>query len=365
VEKHFVYRANDLYEFIVKIFVHLNMPFDEAQIAARIILEADLRGIHSHGIIRVPTLYVPWLSHGYISNKASISTINETPVMLSLDGGNGMGHVIAYKAMQRCIEKAKHCGVAIVTVRNSNHLGIAGYYAMMALEHDMIGISLTNSTPYVAPTYARTKMIGTNPIAVAVPAGEEYPFVLDMATSVVTQGLLDILINHNEPIPLGWGIDGSGANTTDPRKVLDGGAINPLGASDLMRSYKGYGLGLLVDILCGVLAGANFSTGVTRPGPKAPAHLGHFFAAIKVDTIRPIENFKKDMDQLIHQMNSAPKVEGQERIYIAGEKEFELADRYNREGVPVYEEAVHLLEQTCKDIGNEFNLTPIPLIEND
>ena len=224
----------------------------------------------------------------------------------------------------------------MVTVRNSNHYGIAGYYAMMALPHDMIGISFTNSQPLVAPTYGRTAILGTNPIAVAAPAGHNRPYVLDMATSIVPIGRITVYQKAGKPIPEGWGIEQDGLITTDPNEVLQGGALLALGGSDIMRGYKGYGLSLLVDIFSGVLSGPSLASmwatrtkGVLLMWAISLPPSASMLSAI-------MEDFKRDMDALLDQLKNAPKAAGQERIYIHGEKEFELSERYAREGVPTH-----------------------------
>ncbi len=234
------YKADDLKDYMVRYFVKLGVSPSDALIAADVLLAADLRGIDSHGIIRLYTYYGSRLQKGMINPITAVSVLRETATTLALDGGNGLGQVVSYHAMQRCIEKASQFGVSFVTVRNSNHYGIAGYYAMMALPHDMIGISFTNAQPLVAPTYGRTAMLGTNPIAVAAPAAEERPYVLDMATSIVPIGRVTVYDKAGKNIPEGWGIDRAGKVTTDPSLVLQGGALMPLGGTDLMRGYKGY-----------------------------------------------------------------------------------------------------------------------------
>jgi LDH2 family malate/lactate/ureidoglycolate dehydrogenase len=362
--KKLLFRAEDLKDFMVRFFTRLEVPPEDAEIAADVLLSADLRGIDSHGIIRLNTYYGSRLRQKLINPRSPIQVIHETATTLALDGGNGVGQVVSYHAMQRCIEKAKQAGVAMVTVRNSNHYGIAGYYAMMALSHDMIGISYTNSQPLVAPTYGRRALLGTNPIAVAAPAGKERPFVLDMATSIVPIGRITVFEKAGKPIPEGWGIDHTGQITTNPTAVLQGGALMPLGGSDLMRGYKGYGLAMLVDIFCGVLAGAAFASKVGNPHEaQGPANVGHFFAAIHIDCFRPIAEFKQDMDELIRELKESPKAFGQKRIYIAGEKEFETAEQYAREGIPLLENVVTSLTQAGDEIGVAFYYTPLGSLE--
>jgi len=361
----FLFPAQALKDYMVRFFTHMGVSEEDATIAADVLLAADLRGVSSHGIIRLHTYYGNRIRKGLIDVRSPIQVVQETATTLLLDGKQGLGQVVAYRAMQRCIEKARESGVAVVSVRNSNHYGIAGYYAMMALPHDMIGISLTNAQPLVAPTYGRRAMLGTNPIAVAVPAGEERPFVLDMATSIVPIGKITVYDKAGEPIPEGWAIDASGRVTTDPKAVLQGGALLPLGGTALMRGYKGYGLALLVDILSGVLSGAAYSTEVARPGEGQPANVGHFFAAIRVDAFRPVNAFKADMDRLIRMIKESPKAEGQERIYIHGEKEFENAERYAREGVPLLTEVVKSLREGGEQVGVPFDLQPLAEIETE
>jgi len=351
-----LYRANDLRDYVVRFFKKHGISDEDSKIIADILVAADLRGVDSHGVIRLDTYYGSRIRRGLIAVKPEIKVLKETATTLALDGGAGMGQVVGYYAMTRCIEKARESGVSMVTVRNSNHYGIAGYYAMMALPHDMIGISFTNSQPLVAPTYGRTALLGTNPIAVAVPAGKQRPYVLDMATSIVPIGRITVYQKAGKEIPEGWGIDKDGQVTRDPNAVLKGGALMPLGGTDIMRGYKGYGLSLLVDIFSGVLSGAATGPEVGRPNTNQPADVGHFFAAVRIDAFRPLEEFKEHLDRYIQLLKDAPKAAGQERIYIHGEKEFELAEKYEREGVPLMEEVVKQLMTTGQEIGVPFDL---------
>jgi len=354
-----LYWAEDLKAYVVDFFSHYQVAEQDARIAAEVLVSADLRGVNSHGVIRLDTYYGARLRSGLIDPATPLEVLQETPASVAYDAGAGLGQVAGYRAMQRCIEKAREAGLAMVTVRNSNHYGIAGYYAMMALEHDMIGVSFTNSQPLVAPTYGRTAMLGTNPIAVAAPAGRNRPYVLDMATSIVPIGRVTVYQKSNQPIPEGWGINQDGLVTTDPNQVLSGGALMALGGTDIMRGYKGYGLALLVDIFSGVLSGASFGKEVGHPNQNRPADVGHFFAAVRVDAFRPLEDFIHDMDALLDQLKNAPKAAGQDRIYIAGEKEFELNERHEREGVPLMAEVVDMLKKTGDQVGIPFNLEPV------
>lgn len=359
----FTYHADDLKDYVIRFLRKYDVSEEDARIVAEVLVSADLRGVESHGIIRLDTYYGSRLRKGLIDPKSPAKTINETAATLAIDAGTGLGQVVSYHAMQRCIEKANESGACMVTVRNSNHYGIAGYYAMMALPHDMIGISFTNAQPLVAPTYGRTALLGTNPIAVAAPAGENRPYVLDMATSIVPIGRVTVYQKAGRAIPEGWGVDKDGLVTTDPSAVLAGGALMALGGTDIMRGYKGYGLALMVDIFSGILSGSAFGKDVGRPNTNRPADVGHFFAALKIEAFRPIDEFKRDMDTLLNQLKDAPKAAGQDRIYIHGEKEFELAEQYVSQGVPLMGEVVKSLKQVGDEVGVPFDLTPIAELE--
>ena len=268
--------------------------------------------------------------------------------------------------MKLAIRKAQEVGVGFVAVRNSNHYGIAGYYSMMALEQEMIGISMTNAAVLVVPTFGKDALLGTNPISVAAPSGEERPFVLDMATSTVPRGKLEVYERQEKPLPLGWATDEHGVATTDVHRVLDnllaraGGGLLPLGGEgELFRGYKGYGLSLLVDILSGVLPGAGYANTIypkTPEGKPLPANVGHFFGAIRVDAFRPLAEFKATMDDIIRRLKGSAKAEGAERIYVHGEKEFEEEERRRREGIPLHPKTVAMMQQIARELGVEYDL---------
>jgi L-2-hydroxycarboxylate dehydrogenase (NAD+) len=362
VQKH-LFDAESLRGFMTRVLVAAGALPEDAAIAADVLLSADMRGVESHGIIRLFPYYYDRMRAGLINPRPQLRIVNDTTVTLALDGDNGLGHPTAYRAMQACIERASVTGAAVATVRNSNHYGIAGYYAMLALPRDMIGISLTNASALVAPTHGRTAFLGTNPIAVAAPAGQERPYVLDMATSIVPMGKITVYQRAGLPVPDGWGIDSTGQVTTDPEQIYHGGALMPLGGTDEMRGYKGYGLALLVDILAGVLAGSGFAPHVDADSDHQVSRIGHWFAALRVDAFRPLEEFKRDMDALIHQLKDAPKAAGQERIYIHGEKEFERAERSLREGVPILSAVVKRLVEDGERAGIPFDLEPLGIVE--
>jgi L-2-hydroxycarboxylate dehydrogenase (NAD+) len=352
-----------LRDFSTRVLLKAGASAEDAAIAADVLLAADMRGVESHGIIRLFPYYYHRLKEGLVNPAPCMQTIHETSAALALDADNGLGQPTGFRAMQRCIAKAQASGVAVVTVRNSNHYGIAGYYAMQALEHNMIGLSFTNAGSLVAPTYGRTAVLGTNPIAVAAPSGKEHPYVLDMATSIVPIGKVTVFQRAGLEIPYGWGIDSTGEVSTDPEKVFHGGALLPLGGTAEMRGYKGYGLALLVEILCGILAGADFGTMVDPDPKRRHSRIGHCFIAIRVDAFRPLFDYQRDMDALIRQLKDAPKAVGQERIFIHGEKEFERTERSQREGVPILVSVAHSLVAEGEAAGVAFDLAQLGEIE--
>jgi L-2-hydroxycarboxylate dehydrogenase (NAD+) len=264
------------------------------------------------------------------------------------------------------IEKALAYGCGFAAVRNSNHYGIAGYYAMMALKNDMIGISATNAAVLVVPTFGRDAMYGTNPLALAIPAGDERPIVIDMATSTVPRGKLEVYHRREKPLPLGWATDERGVPTTDAGQVLDnftrraGGGLLPLGgAGEEFSGYKGYGMGLMVEILSAVLPGAAFLTSVypkDAGGTPLPANLGHFFGAWRLGAFRAPSEFKADMDRFIRELKGGKLAEGATRIYVHGEKEFEEAARRTEHGIPLEAKVEASLKQIAADLNVEYDL---------
>ena len=279
-----------LEDFCARVMVKIGVSSNDAKIIAESLVAADLRGISTHGVARL-RYYIDEIRAGIAKPSANIQIVRETPSTALLDGGGGMGQPVSTRAMQIALDKAKNNSVGFVTVRNSNHYGTAGYYAMMALEHDMIGISMTNAFVLVAPTFGRQAMLGTNPISVAVPAGKEYPYVLDMSTSAVTFGKLENYERFEQPLPEGWAIDESGKSAVDAGRTvhmldtLAGGGMLPLGGiSELLGGHKGYGLALLVDILSGVLSGGGYADNiypVDENGQSLPSNVGHFFGAMR------------------------------------------------------------------------------------
>jgi L-2-hydroxycarboxylate dehydrogenase (NAD+) len=365
VETGSIVRAAALTDFCVRVFEKVGVPSDDARITADVLVQANLRGIDSHGVARLAR-YVNGLREGIMLARPDQKVVVETPTTITLDAGAGLGQPISHWAMSKVIEKARDYGCGFATVRNSNHYGIAGYYAMMALEHDMIGISTTNADVLVVPTFGRDAMYGTNPIALAVPAGEERPFVMDMATSTVPRGKLEVYKRQEKQIPLGWATDERGVPTADPGRVLDnfvkraGGGLLPLGGvGEEFSGYKGYGMGIMVEILSAVLPGAAYLTSVypkDADGKRLPANLGHFFGAWRIDAFRPPLEFKADMDDLIRHLKGGRLAEGATRIYVHGEKEFEEARRRDEQGIPLGAKVEAGLKQIAAELGVEYDL---------
>lgn len=357
--------SKSLNEFCVRVFRKLGVSEEDSHITADVLVAADLRGIESHGVARARR-YVEGIRTGRMLANPVRKVLNESPATALIDAGAGLGQPTAYRAMQMAISKAKESGAGFVTVRNSNHYGIAGYYAMMALEHDCIGMSMTNADSLVVPTFGKNAMLGTNPIAVAAPAGKERPFVLDMATSTVPRGKLEVYERVGKAMPAGWAADENGVGITDAHRALEafnkraGGGLLPLGGEgELLSGYKGYGLAMWVDVFCGVLSGAAFATLI---GPKAPdgkplpSNIGHFFGAWRVDSFRPLQEFKDSMDELQRLLKNTPKVEGKDRIYIPGEKEYDKTELYKREGIPLNPKVAEDLKALAREVGIEYDL---------
>lgn len=360
----FYIQADALRRFCTEVFVTLGVGKRHAEITADVLVAADLRGVDSHGVARLQR-YVNGIRSGMMRPDAKPRIVHETPTTATIDGADGLGQPAAHMAMQVAMDKAQQVGAGFAAVRNSNHYGIAGYYAMMALEKDMIGISATNAAVLVVPTFGCNAMLGTNPIAVAAPASQERPFVLDMATSVVPRGKLEVYNRLGKDLPDGWATDEAGRGTNNPARVLKnlveraGGGLLPLGGKgELHSGHKGYGLALLVDIISAVLPGAAYADLVypkTEDGKPLPSKIGHFFGALRVDAFRPAAEFKADMDDLIRRLKDSPKAEGAERIYIHGEKEFETQEERQAHGIPLHPTVF----KTLRDIGEELRI-PFP-----
>jgi LDH2 family malate/lactate/ureidoglycolate dehydrogenase len=346
-----------LKNFVRTVLAKVDVDPADAAIVADVLVASDLRGIESHGVARLQTYYVSRLRAGRIAARPHVETVRETGTSILVDAGNGLGHPAAKRTMESLIAKAREHGAAFGAVRNSNHFGIAGYYAMLALEHDLVGMASTNSVRFGAPTYGRAIMLGTNPFAYAVPAGQEPAFVLDIATTTVPRGKLEVYKRKGLPLRPGWAIDAEGHETLDPAVALKG-ALLPLGGLGVdTGGHKGYGLGMLADIFCGVLSGGKFGAGLPLPtDPPAPGPISHWFAAFRVDGFREVAAFKADMDKQLRAFKDSPKAPGAERIYVAGEIEHEKTLEHRRTGVPVHNAVWNELEQLAGDLGVPFDI---------
>src|SRR5215207_1371665 len=294
-----------LFDFACKVFEQIGCSVADAALAAKILLLADLRGVDSHGVARLSG-YIRLWEASRVNACPDVRTIHETPCTAVVDGDGGLGLVVAPKAMKVAIEKAKQAGTGWVSVQNSNHFGIAAHHAMMALEHDMIGIAMTNASPLVAPTFSIDRMLGTNPICVAAPADNEPAFVADLATTTAANGKLEILQRKNLQTPDGWVQDKDGNSSNDPHELKKGGALLPLGGDREHGSHKGYALGAVVDIFSALLSGANyapwvppFPAYVPMPTQQPGKGIGHFLGAMRIDAFRPSADFKERMDDWI------------------------------------------------------------------
>ncbi|TAJ56054.1 MAG: Ldh family oxidoreductase [Chitinophagaceae bacterium] len=345
-----LFSYDQLYQFTYAVFKSIGCSDEHAATATRGLIAADIRGIDSHGVARL-TGYVRLWEAGRVNASPVLQIVHETPSTAVVDGDAGLGLVVAPYAMQVAIEKAKKAGTGWVSVRNSNHFGIAGHHAMMALEQDMIGMAMTNASALVAPTFSIQRMLGTNPIAVAIPAGRQPAFVADFATTTAANGKLEILQRKNADTPLGWVQDKEGNQTTDANILKKQGALLPLGSDREHGSHKGYALGSIVDIFSAVLSGASYGPWV----PPFPAYvpmpenmpgqgLGHFFGAMRVDAFRPAEEFKQHMDNWIGRFRSATPAAGQERVLIPGDPEREIEAVRMKEGIPLVDSVVEDLQ---------------------
>ncbi len=356
-----IVKAESVKSFCINILRRLNVPFEDAEITADVIVSADLKGIESHGVARL-NRYVKRLINGWMRAESKINILKETPVSFLIDAENSLGQVAAYKAMKLCIDKAEKNYFGIALVRNSNHFGIAGYYAMMALKKDMIGVCMTNASPLVLPTFSIEPMLGTNPIAVAIPTKHEPPIVLDMATSASSMGKIELYKKLNKPLPAGWAINSKGEIELNAAEVircvrqLKRGGLLPLGGLAETSGYKGYGLAMIVDALTGVLSGAAYGPNVGEPNDPKPSNIGHFLTAININAFMDINEFKERINDLINIVKNAVKVEGYDRIYIPGEKEWEMEKIRRKRGIPISIKVIEDLKSLANQLNVEFFL---------
>jgi len=343
--------AERLLSFVSSVLQRAGVPARDAGLVADTLVAADLRGVHSHGVMRLP-IYVQRIQAGVVQAESSISITAEGPAFAQIDAHNGLGQVVSVQAMDLAIEKASRSGVGVVGVAHSTHFGAAAYYALRATDRQMIGVAIANTLPLMPAVGGAARIVGNNPIAYAIPAGRQRPVVLDIATSVVAMGKVQRARGRGERVPLGWGVDREGMPTDRPEAIMDGGMLLPAGG------HKGFGLAMIFDLLCGPLTGAGWSSGVAGLG--LPAHprrqnAGHLFLALDVAQFRPLPAFLDEVDRYVETIRASPRAPGVDRIYVPGEIEFEMAEARRREGIPldanVLDDLAHL--------AGEFSLEPI------
>jgi len=336
VDGGILFPADRLRGWTEEILQKVGVSREDAVLLTDSLIEANLRGVDTHGITRMLCVYVERIRKGVMSAKSNLVVVREKASTALIGCHNSIGQVGAARAMEMAIGKAKQTGVAFTAVAHSNHYGMAAYWAMMALPHGMIGFSSTNAPATVAPTGGCTPMFGTNPLAVAIPAGQEQPFVLDMATTVVSRGRIVLHAKQDKPLEPGWAFDERGVPTTDPRAALKG-LLAPIGG------YKGYGISLAVDFLCGVLTGSNYGThfpGFLADNMIDPTDVGSVFAAVNVESFIDLPEFTAAIDKAIREIKTSTRVEGVKRIYIPGEIEFEMRAERLAHGIPIPEPVV-------------------------
>ncbi|HPM12243.1 MAG TPA: Ldh family oxidoreductase [Bacteroidales bacterium] len=353
-----LFNHTQLISFTTQVLHAIGHSAEDAALAADVLISADLRGVDSHGVARLRGYINLWKAQR-MNPKPVIRIEHETPSTATVDGDLGLGLVVAPKAMEIAIAKAKEVGTGWVAINNSNHYGIAGYHAMMALEHDMIGISLTNATPTTAPTFGKQRMLGTNPIAVAFPTENQPPFVADFSTTTAAVGKLEILQRKNMDTPSGWIQDADGNGITDAHGLKKGGSLLPLGSDREHSSHKGYCLGSVVDIMCAVLSGANYGPWVPpflafmQPSAEQVGKgIGHFVGAMRIDAFRPADDFKRHMDNWIETFRTCEPINENQSVIIPGDPEREMTQERLNGGIPLLMPVV----EDLMDIGKTFGV---------
>jgi len=342
---------NQLRTFTHSVFKKMGCSDAHAELATDVLIKSDLRGIDSHGVARLSG-YVRLWEKNRINATPNIRIVHETPTTATVDGDGGLGLVVAPFAMKVAIEKAEKYGSGWVAVKNSNHFGIAGYHALMAVEKDMIGISMTNASPLVAPTYANERLLGTNPMCYAFPAGNYPPLIVDMATAAAANGKLEIAQRANKNVPDGWIQDKDGRSSINANELKNGGSLLPLGSDKDHGSHKGYGLSATVDILSAVLSGANYGPWVPpfvsflEPSSDPVGEgIGHFLGAMRVDGFRPADDFKSHLDNWITRFKSAKTIDPSKKVIIPGEPEYNFEQERKVSGIPIIEVVVKDLNE--------------------
>jgi len=349
-----------LREFCARVFLHFGVPKKDAEQAADVLACADLRGIDSHGVARMYS-YFGMLSEGHINPKAKIKIVRSTASTATVDGDNGLGLVVGPQANVIAMEMAEKAGSGWVSVCNTNHFGIAGYYVLKALERDLIGWAMTNSTKLVAPLWGAERMLGTNPIAIAFPGKEEPPIVIDLATSAAAYGKIEIARRMAKPIPAGWAINREGRNTISPDELIDGGAMLPLGSERERGGHKGYALAMMVDILCGALGGANwgpfcppFALRQEIPKRSVGKGIGHFFGAMRINGFIDADEFKRQIDDYVRTFRATKPAPGMKGPLIPGDPEREAEQVRRKDGVPLILPVIEDLRDISRKTGIPF-----------
>lgn len=355
-----IFPIERLREFCTRVFLYFGVPKNDAEQAAEVLACADLRGIDSHGVARMYS-YFGMLSEGHINPKAKIKIVRSTASTATVDGDNGLGLVVGPQANRIAMDMAEKAGSGWVSVCNTNHFGIAGYYVLKALERDLIGWAMTNSTKLVAPLWGAERMLGTNPIAIAFPGKEEPPIVIDLATSAAAYGKIEIARRKSEPIPSGWAINRDGRNTANPEELIDGGAMLPLGSERERGGHKGYALAMMVDILCGPLSGANwgpfappFALRQEIPKRSVGKGIGHFFGAMRIDGFIDADEFKRQIDDYVRVFRATKPAPGTNGPLIPGDPEREAEQVRKKSGVPLILPVIEDLRDISRKIGIPF-----------
>jgi len=351
------YIAFDVVEkFMNSVLTKSGIQAEDAKIIGDVLLKADKLGFDSHGVNRLKPIYLDRISDGTLNPVTNFEIVREGPTTAVIDGHNGMGHVIAFKAMNIAIKKAKEFGMSMVTVRNSTHYGFAGYYPLLAVKENMIGITGTNARPSVAPTFGVENMLGTNPITFGMPSDEPFPFLLDCATSITQRGKVELYAREGKEMPKGWVIDQNGESKTNSIEVLDDfikgrAALAPLGGvGEETAGYKGYGYATVVEILSAALQQGAFMKMLlgVQDEKKVPIPVGHFFIVIDINAFTEPENFKKTTGDILRELRASRKAPGQNRIYTAGEKEHETWLARKDKGVPFNDQLLNEFQGLCK-----------------
>ncbi len=351
------FSEDKLRSFTYSVFNKMGCSDEHATLATDVLIKSDLRGIDSHGVARLSGYARLW-EKGRINTSPNIRIVHETPTTATVDGDGGLGLVVAPFAMKVAIAKAEIYGSGWVAVKNSNHFGIAGYHALMAVEKDMVGISMTNASPLVAPTYANERLLGTNPMCYAFPAGKYPPVIVDMATAAAANGKLEIAQRANKDVPDGWVQDKDGQNSINPNELKNGGSLLPLGSDKDHGSHKGYGLSATVDILSAVLSGANYGPWVPPfvsflepPNDPVGEGIGHFLGAMRVDGFRPADDFKAHLDNWISRFKNAKTIDPTKKVIIPGEPEHAFEIERKQSGIPIIDVVVNDLNLLAEKIG--------------